>query len=319
MTFIIPVRNDAARLRRCLESIKASLGPIPCEIIVADNGSTDESADVARQAGVRLLSLPNRRVAEVRNDAAAAARGAWLAFVDSDNELDVGWSEAASLAIQDPTVSAIGANYRPPANGTWVQHTYDLLRDHQPGNRPTAWLPSGNLVVRRTAFEDIGGFDESLETCEDVDLCQRLARRGDQLLTLDRLRSTHYGDPATLSALFLGELWRGRDNLRVSLRAPLTLRSAIGITVTLATLAALVAIPVGAITWLLGGSTLVTAAGLWLLAATLARVTVMIGRAPAANRNAGLFVRAWLVVIVYDAARALALVARTGHGARRRA
>lgn len=98
---------------------------------------------------------------------------------------------------------------------------YDRLRRHQGGVRDTGWLPSGNLVVRTEVFRQLGGFDTSLETCEDVDLCQRLVAGGGRLMETDRMHSTHFGDPATLRALFFGELWRGRDNLKVSLRGPL--------------------------------------------------------------------------------------------------
>jgi hypothetical protein len=59
--------------------------------------------------------------------------------------------------------------------------------------------------------------------------------------------SVHYGDPGTLKALFLGELWRGRDSLKVTLRAPLTLRSIPGVAIPLLTLASLVWIPIGTV------------------------------------------------------------------------
>jgi hypothetical protein len=319
LSFIIPVRNDADRLHRCLESIRATAGAMPVEIIVADNGSTDDSTGVARAAGARVVDLPGVRVAEVRNLAAALATGSLLAFVDADHELDRGWSEAAVQVLQDPSVSAVGAQYHAPVEGTWVQRTYDRLRQHQPGSRPVDWLPSGNLVIRRAAFEKTGGFDASLETCEDVDLCQRLTRQGGRLLEVDRLRSVHRGDPATLSALFRGELWRGRDNLRVSLRVPLTRQTAPSVAAPLITLGALAALVVGLATWPFGGWWLAALGIGWVGALTIARALALARRAPVAERNFRLAAQAWIVSIVYDTARALALVARSGHAARRRA
>jgi GT2 family glycosyltransferase len=131
-----------------------------------------------------------------------------LAFVDADQELDPGWCDAAIHALADASVTAVGAQYHAPADGTWVQRMYDRMRGHQPGTRGAAWLPSGNFVIRRTAFGRAGGFDTSLETCEDVDLCQRITAAGGRLFSVDRLRSIHHGDPATLG-LVQGELWRG--------------------------------------------------------------------------------------------------------------
>jgi GT2 family glycosyltransferase len=102
---------------------------------------------------------------------------------------------------------------------------YDSMRDHVEAPVETRWLGAGNLVVRRSAFEDIGGFDETLEACEDVDLCRaRLRSSGARLINTPRMVNRHFGDPATLRALFKGELWRGRDNLRVSLRGPVSWR-----------------------------------------------------------------------------------------------
>ena len=89
------------------------------------------------------------------------------------------------------------------------------------GTRPTRWLAAGNMAVRREAFEAVSGFDESLEACEDVDLSARLRSAQWLVLCDSRLANIHLGDPSTLEAVFRGELWRGRDNVRVSLRGPL--------------------------------------------------------------------------------------------------
>ncbi|HEX5069852.1 MAG TPA: glycosyltransferase, partial [Vicinamibacterales bacterium] len=239
VSIVIPVRNDARRLRRCLETLREAASGAVFEIIVADNGSTDDSARVAAEAGAIVVPLPDRRVAQVRNEAAARARGEYLAFVDADHELDPGWSHAAMRALSDPAIDAAGAQYYAPADGTWVQRAYDRLRRHRSGDHAVGWLPSGNLIIRRAAFERLGGFDAALETCEDVDLCQRLTAGGGRIMAVEGMRSVHLGDPATLAALFGGELWRGRDNLRVSLRVPLTFRSTPSVAFPIVTLLAM--------------------------------------------------------------------------------
>lgn len=318
ISFIVPVRNDAQHLRRCLETIEASREGVPSEIVVADNGSTDESAVVARCAGARVLSLPYRPVADVRNQAARAASGDLLAFVDADHELDRGWSAAVLDLMRDPAVVAVGAPYFAPAEGTWVQRMYDRLRRHQPGCQVVDWLPSGNLVVRRSAFEDVGGFDTSLQTCEDVDLCQRLKARGGRLVAADALRSVHRGDPRTLKALFFGELWRGRDNLRVTLRGP-TLRSMPSLAIPVLNLAALTLLPAGLLTWSLGGRAVALAAAATLAVLIALRAATLVARGGGPARSATAAGQAVLVAAVYDVARALALVTRSGHDVRRNA
>jgi cellulose synthase/poly-beta-1,6-N-acetylglucosamine synthase-like glycosyltransferase len=194
---------------------------------------------------------------------------------------------------------------------------YDRLRPRASGSRPTDWLGSGNLVVRRSAFEAIGGFDTSLETCEDVDLCQRLVSRGGRIMAVDEMVNVHHGDPRTLSALFLGELWRGRDNLRVSLRVGLTLRSLPGLLIPVLTLIALVITVSGIVAapWLVMPVAAVGFAALLLLA--VPRAALLIRRTPSRARNLVAFSQALSFSTVYNFGRALALVARAGHGVRR--
>jgi GT2 family glycosyltransferase len=319
-SFIVPVRNDARRLRRCLETIRDTSAHLRCEILVIDNGSTDGSDAVGREAGARVIVQPHDRVAVLRNSAAQIATGEFLAFVDADHELAPGWAAAAlALLAGDDRIGAVGAQYHAPADGTWVQKMYDNFRHHDRGPRAVDWLPSGNLVVRRSAFDAVSGFDTALVTCEDVDLCQRLRAAGWTLVESDELRSVHLGDPATLRALFLGELWRGRDNLRVSLRQPFSLRSLPGTAFPVAMLAALIALAAGLLAWPVMGWPLAAGAALLLLGLLAVRTISLLRQAQRTQRGDGsLILDAVLVGGVYDVARACALVSSGSHDGRRR-
>lgn len=322
LSFVIPVRNDAARLETCLASIRADAGLTPVEIIVADNGSTDASADVARANGATVLSLPSRPVSEVRNAAARSAQSDYLAFVDADHHLGSGWIAAALESLSDDRVSVAGAEYHAPRDGTWVQRAYDLFRDHEAlGPRVVDWLPSGNIVVRRTLFERVHGFDTALESCEDVDFCRRVREAGGRIVSQPALHSTHVGDPPTLKALFLAELWRGRDNLRVSLRERLTPRNAPSVLFPVLHLGALGLVVGGGAIWMLtGGSVWVMLVGLsTALALSSVRAIRMWDRSRRPTDRPALDPgRIWIVAVTYDIARALALVARAGHDVRKR-
>jgi glycosyltransferase involved in cell wall biosynthesis len=312
LSVIIPVRNDARRLERCLASIAASPSPsTEVEVIVVDNGSTDESPEVARRAGARLLVLPGLKVGELRNEGARAARGGLLAFVDADHQVDPGWAPVALDVLAAPAVGMTGAPYVSPADRTWVQRLYDAFREHRDGRHPVEWLGSGNMFLRRELFDRLGGFDTTLEACEDVDLCRRVRGAGYEIVADAGIRSTHYGDPPTLKKLFLSELWRGRDNLRVSLRPPRTGRGMFTALVPVVDLIAIVALAGGLLTWPWGGGWVAAAA--LLIAAPPTALRAMRLYARIRDRQPGDLLRASVVAIVYDVARALALALQAGH------
>jgi len=314
LSFVVPVKNDAARLERCLARIVASRREqADIEMIVADNGSSDGSPDIARGMGARVLSLPTLRVAELRNRAAAETTGEFVAFVDADHEIDPGWTVAALEVLSDESVGGAGALYASP-NSSWVQAMYGVLRGRTVGRGDTLWLGSGNLVVRRSAFTSVGGFDPALEACEDVDLCQRLTAAGWRLVADERLRSVHLGDPATLKALFRAERWRGRDNIRVSLRGRLSARELPSLLIPIVQVAALATLTLGVLAIpIVGPDALIVALVCALLVAALSGLRAL--RMVIGGRlfNPVAMVQAFIVAATYDMARAIALVGRAPH------
>jgi hypothetical protein len=285
------------------------------QLLVVDHDSTDESSDVARRAGAAVLKASGGGPASIRNLAARHATGSILAFVDADHEIVDSWLRVAVDALADRGVGAAGSAYEPPPEGTWVQQMYGALRGRSHGCHDVAWLGAGNLAVRASAFREINGFDTALETCEDVDFCQRLRRAGYRVVSDERLRSVHHGDPATLKALLMGELWRGRDNIRVSLRGPLNWRNLPSLLVPVAE----VAIPFVTVAGFLvspraGSLALIT--GLVLVGGVAAaRATVMLRRIGDCRPLS--IVRALAVSTTYDLGRAAALIVKVGHGRRR--
>jgi GT2 family glycosyltransferase len=319
VSFIVPARNAAAHLSRCLEAIASSVRPqagILIETIVVDNGSSDGSADIARRHGARVIERPGIRVGACRNAGAAAARGGILAFVDADNEIGAGWLEACVAVFRDDGAGAAGYAYRAPSNATWVQRTYDALRARTAGRGDVEWLGAGNLAVRRTVFDGIGGFDEGLEACEDVRLCHAIRQAGWRVVSDPRLDSVHHGDPRTLSELFFGELWRGRDNLTVSLRGPLTMRALPGTLLPLVALSCLGLLAFGLLAWPWLSGTVAAAGALGLLAVASVKAIVIITRGRLVSPLA--WMQGFAVAATYESARALSLVSSATHHTRMR-
>jgi GT2 family glycosyltransferase len=315
VSFIVPVHNDAARLERCLRSIASNASPtFVIEVLVIDNGSTDGSAAVAKRHGARVLVIHDGKVARLRNIGAREASGDILAFIDADNEISSQWVRAAIETLASSTIGAVGAHYHAPPDGTWVQHAYGLLRGRPNGVHDVEWLGSGNLAVRRSLFDEVGGFDASLEACEDVDLCHRIRATGHRVVSDARLTSIHYGDPATLRELFRGERWRGRDNLRVSFRSPLAWHLLPSAIIPVFDTMMLAAVVIGTIGMVAGlpGALMVTAVGLLgISGGSLMKVARAARREPLLKGRR--LSEAFVVALVYDIARALAVVCHARH------
>jgi hypothetical protein len=313
VSFVIPVLNDARRLALCLQSIRRNLAAHGLvEIIVVDNGSTDASPDVARRSGAVLVS-GHGQVSALRNLGARHATGDILAFVDADHEIGSGWVVSARDALRLQGVGAAGAVYRAPLDGTWVQRAYGELRGHAIGQHDASWLGSGNLAVWRRVFEQVGGFDVTLEACEDVDFCQRVRAAGYRVVSDARLDTIHHGDPETLTGVYRSELWRGRDNLRVSFRRPLSWSALPSALVPVVDIGMGGVALIGVLTALSGraaGFALVGLALAVMIAGALAKV--LRSRATSLTPAAP-FLATLVVACVYDAARALALLGRTPH------
>jgi GT2 family glycosyltransferase len=316
VSFVIPVRDDAPRLERCLESIGRLHGEgISKEVIVVDNGSTDKSIAVAVRAGARVISLLDVSVARLRNHGPSCGSGEIIAFVDADHVLGENWLEAGTKAIMQQGVAVAGAPYQIPEEATWVQRAYNRFRRHPSAAVDVDWLGSGNMLVRREVFVELGGFDENLVTCEDVDFCNRARVRGWRVIAEPGMRSTHLGDPATLKGLFFSELWRGRDNWRVTIRGPLSFAAYASLVIPALNLLCLAMLSTGIILfsfWHLWPLPVLAGLSVFVCLAALqaARLSLQDVNIQAIAENVS-------VAAVYNLARALALIARATHKRRR--
>lgn len=214
VSVIVPVRNDSKRLATCLASLNRLAGKP--EIIVVDNGSTDDSAQVAMAMGAKTFVYPRLNVGSLRNRGVEHASGSVLAFVDSDHEVPLDWLERGVKVLSEAVdVVACGSHYLPPEDGTWVQKTWAIHRLRGPARVDAIeWLGSGNLLVKRSAFEAVGGFREDLIAAEDVDLCHRLIRNAGRIVGDAQIRSVHHGEPKTIADFVRKEYWRGSSGLK---------------------------------------------------------------------------------------------------------
>jgi glycosyltransferase involved in cell wall biosynthesis len=182
ISVIIPAYNRAWTLRAALDSVLRQEYPA-FEVLAIDDGSTDETPELLREyeSRIRVLRQPNRGVSAARNRGIAAARGSLIAFLDSDDRWLPG-KLAAQAAFFEANPEALICQ----TEELWVRNGVRVnpRRRHQKRSgmifEPSLALclvsPSA-VMVRRSLFDEIGLFDESLPACEDYDLWLRVSRK----------------------------------------------------------------------------------------------------------------------------------------------
>jgi glycosyltransferase involved in cell wall biosynthesis len=209
---VVPSKNRADLLRRCLQSLVAAAQQYEnARIVVSDHGSTDDSVTIARQAGefVTVISSTAYRVGGVRNDGAAAALEAdALAFIDCDCIVPPDFFAAVSDTFKVSRAAAVGCEVLSPSDGHWTERAWDGL--HRPGgDGPRHYINSACFCISRPWFERIGGFDEQKISSEDVDICRRLTEAGGTMWQSERLAVLHLGNPQTVAGLYRRIRWHG--------------------------------------------------------------------------------------------------------------
>jgi glycosyltransferase involved in cell wall biosynthesis len=177
ISFILPAHDEAALIGETLQSVQAAARGLerPYEIVVVDDASSDATAQIAREAGARVLRVEYRHIAATRNAGARFALGDTLVFVDADTRIDVAVMRAALAALAGGAVGG-GATVRMAGRLAW--HERLLAAVAIPALRLARIAPGCFLFCTRAAFEAVGGFDESLFAAEDVAISRALARQG---------------------------------------------------------------------------------------------------------------------------------------------
>jgi glycosyltransferase involved in cell wall biosynthesis len=220
VSVIVPNYNYGKSLRGCLTALKAQTYE-PMEIIVVDDHSTDDSVDVAREFGVKVLQTPtNSGVATARNLGSQNASGSILMFVDSDvAPAPDAVAESVAMLESDPSVGAACGVYEdtPMIRDSMVEECRCVQAYYwrMSSLGEVSFLFSAICALRAEVFAEIGPFNPRLRQTEEVDYGQRLSQHYKILLS-PRIHGRHDDDDQLWP--LLRKLFR-RARLRIPLYA----------------------------------------------------------------------------------------------------
>jgi glycosyltransferase involved in cell wall biosynthesis len=198
ISVVIPAYNAAVFLPRCLKSVFAQTLK-PDEVIVVDDGSTDNTASLATQLGATVIRRPNGGLSAARNTGIKHAASEWIALLDADDLWSPEKLQRQVLCLGPDVVLAYTGirifdntgvlDERPAADA--VVST-KVLRFRNP-------ITPSSVLVKRDAVLQAGGFREDIRACEDWEMWVRLQRMG-QFAAIPEALTDYYVHPCSLSA-----------------------------------------------------------------------------------------------------------------------
>ena len=178
-SLIIPAYNESNYLPRLLDTVDEARscyhgGLDEIEVIVADNNSRDDTAKIAHNRGCIVTHIAERRIASVRNGGASIAEGKVLCFVDADMRIHPQTFNAVERSIEAGNVVAGATGIRLERMSIGIGVTYAIIL-------PVVWLTkvdTGVVFCRRSDFDAIGGYSESMNFGEDVHFLLEIRKLG---------------------------------------------------------------------------------------------------------------------------------------------
>lgn len=182
VSVIVPARNAAATIAEQLDALAAQTFTQPWELLVADNGSTDNTVEIAlghsdRFESLRVVEASQRAgSAHARNEAARHARAGVLCFCDSDDIVAPGWLEALTRCLTDHDV--VAGRLDMTALNDERSRAWRPKPEAAKLNPQLSFAPSGNMAIRASTFAALGGFDVEYPKSHDVEFGHRLRAAG---------------------------------------------------------------------------------------------------------------------------------------------
>jgi len=186
ISVIIPAKDAVGTIEECLRSVLSQRNlKVAYEVILVDDGSTDETAQIAAGFDVRVIRQVHSGRASARNTGAFAAQGDILAFTDADCAPSPDWLANITRPFADPIVVGAKGVYRTRQGGgvpRFVQQEYGFKYLRMVGQESIDFIDTYSAAYRRGVFIENQGFETALLSVEDQEFSFRLARKGYRLV-----------------------------------------------------------------------------------------------------------------------------------------
>ena len=202
ISVIVPAKDAAKTLGECLQALLHQEGFLfdrDYEVIVVDDGSTDETAKIAQEVNVKVIRQSNQGPAAARNAGARIARGTVLLFTDADCAPSPTWLQELTRPFHNPEVVGVKGVYGSRQTGLvarFVQQEYEYKYARMRNQATIDFIDTNNAAYRKEVFLQNGGFDETFRvpSVEDQEFSFRLARKGYRLVFAPKAVVFHYHD-----------------------------------------------------------------------------------------------------------------------------
>lgn len=211
VSIILPAYNESKYISECLMSLVTQSYPRDCfEIIVVDNGSEDDTLEIAKRYVDKALVLKEGNVGAVRNFGVTNAKGEILAFLDSDCRVDTNWlSHGVRKLISTPNSVIGGALTHSSVGANWIQKYWVLESVNSRGHQKE--LMGSCIFIFKSTFEKVDGFNERVTSGEDTELSIKLRQHG-CIIDIDRdLKISHLDTPDTIKNFIMRQSWHSEN------------------------------------------------------------------------------------------------------------